>query len=121
MFLKRAGAVFALCLIVGCTGPNHVGNPVTLPIRGVLVGIENQAYAQRRARVSAYLAHHELILRQEAGQGMRTDEMLSYVPSEHHTSVRRDLAQIANDPEFVEKGTVILMVHDARFPPKSAK
>jgi len=48
----RLLALFPLTLMAACSGEaNHLGNPLLLPINGLLTGIENAAYNERRGQV----------------------------------------------------------------------
>jgi hypothetical protein len=41
-----------LTLLAACSNdPNHLGNPIWLPVSGIGTGVENAAYRQRRGQV----------------------------------------------------------------------
>jgi len=96
---------------MACSEANHLGNPVTLPLRGAGALVENSVYGARRARVSGYIAAHEGAMRAERFAGAVTAELLERVPAQTHAKVRAELVEAAAFADFVERATVIVMVH----------
>lgn len=68
----RALPLLLLCLLTGCaTGPNHLGNPLTLPFRAVAGGVDNAAYNRTRGQVEIFVKtnHPAIITDLESGGG----------------------------------------------------
>ena len=55
--MKQLLPLTLLIALIGCdnTNGNHIGNPLTLPGRGIVTGVENAIYNSRRKRVSEYV------------------------------------------------------------------
>lgn len=96
-----------LCLSA-CTGANHLGNPLTLPLRGLASAAENAAYGARRARVSETLA-------QIGPDGLPASQdqlwAVAPVPDVNKPKVLREITALSDGPDWVERATVIVMVH----------
>lgn len=55
--MRAAALIIALgVMTASCANrsPNHIGNPLTLPGRAIINGIQNASYEVRRARVKAF-------------------------------------------------------------------
>ncbi len=69
--LTSIGLVLA---IAGCdpSQPNHLGNPLLLPIGGIGTGVENSFYNARRNRVSAFVRENypEMVQQIRAGNSV---------------------------------------------------
>ncbi|WP_152448586.1 MULTISPECIES: hypothetical protein [unclassified Roseivivax] len=99
-------------LVTACTTqPNHLGNPLLLPVSALTTGAENAVYGARRARVKdAVIA---------AGPALLTDTEVQEalwraapVPTADRATVLRDIADLP-DPgsaEWAEAATVAIMV-----------
>ena len=104
--LMRALAL--ICLLAACdTG--HLGNPLTLPVRAVVNGVENAGYQAQRDRVSAYLTDHIDDLNDPAT--LARFWRVAPVPPSNRAKVLREIAELAASPDRVEQATVITMVH----------
>lgn len=108
--------VFAL-ILTACTAPNHLGNPLTLPVRGIANGISNATYDARRGRVTAHLQANAVAIRAEAlsspGAAITGLIQIARVPAPSQAHMVSDLAEISArpPPDWVERATVIAMVH----------
>ena len=94
--------------LAACDG-GHLGNPLTLPVRGVVSGLENASYAARRDTVSTYLAHHRTHLNDPGIQSGLWD--IAPIPPKRRAKVLREIAALMDSPDWVEQATVIVMVH----------
>ena len=68
----RLLALFPLSLMAACSGEaNHLGNPLLLPINGLISGVENAAYQERRGRVEIAVKSTwpDILAEIEAGSG----------------------------------------------------
>lgn len=93
-----------------CSAPNHLGNPLTLPVRGLAAAVENAAYDRRRGVVKSWIIENEAALRAEGFDGPVTDELLGMLPKSRWFQARRDLVAAAEYEDFAERATVIIMV-----------
>lgn len=107
----------ALCALTACDA-GHLGNPLTLPVRGVAAALGNAAYDARRARVSGFIEANAVALRAEArsapGPAIAELVRLAGIPEAARPGLVRDLAEISGappPPDWVERATVIAMVH----------
>ncbi len=98
-------------LLAACSGPIHLGNPLTLPVRGLASALENASYNAQRREVKAWITANEAAMRAERFGGAITAELLATVPPEVREKVRRELREAASFPDFTERATVIVMVH----------
>ena len=69
--MRRSVSLAALALLTGCTSvANHLGNPLTLPVRGLVTMAENAAYNQRRGQVEVFVkANHPALMAEITGEG----------------------------------------------------
>lgn len=117
-----------LLLLTACTAPNHLGNPLTLPISGIATAVENASYNSRRTQVSTFLTSNEQAIQSEArttpGPALAALYQTARIPPQNQPAVRRDLAEISGPTppdywylpqwpptDWVERATVIVMVH----------
>lgn len=95
-------------MLAGCTQANHLGNPLTLPIRGVTAAVENASYDAKRARVKDTLI-------QIGPRGLPAEQAqlwaVAPVPLSNQTKVLREIEALAADETWAERATVIVMVH----------
>lgn len=108
--VRLAPCIMTLCLIAGCSGANHIGNPLTLPIGAIVSAAENGGYNRERAAVKAWIAENETAMRTEGFFGPATDSLLMTLPPETRGQARRDLVEAAPFADFVERATVVVMV-----------
>lgn len=106
----RAIAAFTGLLLLGaCAEANHLGNPLMLPVAAVATGIDNHVYGARRGRVSAHLAGEgRNVLRGDAQAQLWR---LAGTPVDNRSKVLGEIAALADGPDWVERATVIVMVH----------
>ncbi|SIO12972.1 hypothetical protein [Vannielia litorea] len=97
--------------LAACTGANHLGNPLLLPVRGVAAGLENAAYGKRRAAVKAWIIEQEAAMRAERFEGPVTGALLAELPEAARAQARADLKDAARHGDFAERATVAFMVH----------
>ncbi len=112
--------IAALCLfLAACSGnqPNHIGNPLLLPISGIGNTISNGTYNARRGRVSDFVVANYAAISQQipAGQHHLIDQAMDIAGvkgasrqalfNEVHSNQQ---LYLSNDPE---KLVVALMVH----------
>ena len=98
-----------LILPLAACDAGHLGNPLTLPVSGVVAGIENASYDARRGRVSAYLAQHRTHLNDPGIQSGLWD--IAPVPPATRPKVLSEIAALTDPPNWVEQAIVIVMVH----------
>ncbi|SIS65391.1 hypothetical protein SAMN05421759_10292 [Roseivivax lentus] len=102
----------ALCALSACSSePNHLGNPMLLPVSAVTTGIGNAAYNARRAAVKSAVT--------EAGPALLTDLEIQArlwqtapVPPEDRAATLGDIAALP-DPgsaQWIEAVTIAIMV-----------
>ncbi len=96
--------------VAGCDA-GHLGNPLTLPVRVAIAGAENAAYDRDRSRVKTYITENEAALKAERFGGPVTATLLSVVQEPDREKVRSEVRGAASFPDFVERATVIVMVH----------
>ncbi len=111
MILAIVGLV--VCVVIlpwSCTSANHIGNPLTLPIRGISAAFENASYDRRRGKVKAWIIENEATLRQENFDGAATTALLQRVPPHEYNRAKTELREAATHPDFTERATVIVMV-----------
>ena len=100
-----------LLLLTACTQPNHLGNPLTLPIRAVLSGVENASYASKRAAVKQYISEHQAEMIAARFAGPHTKALFTRIDPNDHAKIRNELTQGQTRPDFPEYATIIIMVH----------
>lgn len=117
-----------LLLLTACTAPNHLGNPLTLPVTGLSTAIENTSYNSRRTQVATFLAANQAAIQTESrtqpGPALTALYQTAQIPPANQPSVRQDLAEISGPTppdywylphwpptDWVERATVIAMVH----------
>ena len=100
-----------LTLLSACTAPNHLGNPLLLPVRGLATTLENAAYAQERGGVTDYITQNADAMRAEGFAGPATDALLETLPTPTREKVRMEIAEVSDAPDFAERATIIVMVH----------
>ncbi len=98
-----------LILFLAACDAGHLGNPLTLPIRGAASAIENASYDARRGRVKAYLSAHQFSLNAPEGQAGLWEA--STVPPKNRAKVLQEIAALPSGPDWAEQATVIVMVH----------
>jgi len=108
---RRSLFIVAVCLVPACTDANHFGNPLTLPVSAITNAAENGAYNRERAQVKAWIAENEVTMRAEGFRGPVTDSLLETLPPEASVQANADLIDSAAYPDFVERATVVVMVH----------
>jgi hypothetical protein len=90
-----------LCLVAGCTSDtNHIGNPLTLPVRAIGNATSNAAYNQTRGQVEIFVKtnHPALIVDIQRGGGVTLSEAfdIANVPASvrapHTLQLQSDLA-----------------------------
>ncbi len=111
--LIKGFRVFGLCACVGmasCSAPNHLGNPVLLPVNAISAAIENASYDRRRGKVKAWIAEHETAMRSEQFEGPVTQVLLDAMPAARRGQARADLKEAAQHSDYVERATVLVMV-----------
>ena len=64
-------SILALACLAACsTAPNHLGNPLMLPVNGITTAVDNAGYATRRGQVEVFVkTNHPDILSQIAAGG----------------------------------------------------
>ena len=67
--LCRGLLICPVYLLAGCSGPNHLGNPLTLPIAAITNAVENDAYDRERAEVKVWITQNEAAMRAEGFAG----------------------------------------------------
>ena len=97
-------------LIAGCSGANHIGNPLTLPLGAITSAAENGAYNRERAAVKTWIAKNETTMRAERFAGPVTESLLAKLPLDARGQARRDFVEAAAFPDFTERATVVVMV-----------
>lgn len=101
-------ALLLMFLLAACDA-GHLGNPLTLPIRGAATAIENASYTARRNQVSDYLAANRAALATPEGQaGLWA---VSTVPPDRRAKVLAEIAALPDGAGWTEQATVIVMVH----------
>lgn len=69
----RAGAFILISTLAlgGCASKdaNHIGNPLTLPGRAIINGIQNAGYDARRSKVKAYVNDNRLAIYRDIDAG----------------------------------------------------
>ncbi|MEL6957726.1 MAG: hypothetical protein AAGL89_02095 [Pseudomonadota bacterium] len=68
----RRTALFCLILLAACSNEaNHLGNPLSIPLRAVTNGFDNAAYMRTRGQVELFVKtnHPAIIADLEAGGG----------------------------------------------------
>ena len=103
--------VLLALLLTACTAPNHLGNPLTLPVRGLGTAFENVAYNRQRAMVKTWIIENEPGLRAERFDGPLMADLLGTVPAPVREKVRGEVKDAARHADFPERATVIVMVH----------
>lgn len=112
------------CLLIGASlsgcaskGASHIGNPLTLPGRAIINGVQNASYEARRARVKAFALENraQIYADIDAGGGnalMQAMDLAQVTPAK-----RADLiAELRAHPEIyrredIEPVIVAIMVH----------
>ncbi|WP_417808053.1 hypothetical protein [Thioclava sp.] len=106
-----APPVLVALILTACTEANHVGNPLTLPIRAIATGAENAAYSHKRGIVKTWIIKNEAGMRAEDFDGPVTQSLLATLPAKARNQARQDLKEAAPHADFAERATVIIMVH----------
>ena len=120
--------VLPLLFVTACA-PNHVGNPLTLPLRGVANVAQNATYDAQRGRVFAVVSAHQPAIQAEAlagtpGPSLTTLFATARIPAENQPAAIRDLAELSGPTppsywylpqwppsDWTERATVVAMVH----------
>ncbi|MEM7242360.1 MAG: hypothetical protein AAF429_09260 [Pseudomonadota bacterium] len=110
-YLAPMRILILLAFLSACAAPNHLGNPVTLPIRAAISGVENANYARKRAAVSEYITQNQIDMRAANFAGPLTKSLLRPINPTHHDHIRKELRTAASHADFTERATVIIMVH----------
>lgn len=105
-------------ITAGCSsGPNHIGNPITLPGRAILHSLGEASYKARRARVSRYAAqnlpHIHADIRAGGGPALTQAMDIAGVEPGRRAGLA---AELRSDPALylrpdIEPLVVALMVH----------
>ncbi len=121
--------ILILPLLLTACAPNHVGNPLTLPVRGITNAVQNSTYDARRARVSTLIGTNRSAIQTEArsntvGPALTMLFTTARIPAQNQAPTIHDLAEISGPappsywylPEWpptdwTERATVIAMVH----------
>lgn len=108
----------ALLALAACSSEaNHVGNPLTLPVRGVAAGIENANYDARRNHLKTYLVSNRAVIisqiRSNGGSHLAEAMERARVPAAKRSTLVRELNR---DPNLyfgndIEPMVVAFMVH----------
>lgn len=104
---------FGLCACIGmasCSAPNHLGNPLLLPVNAIGAAVENANYDRRRAKVKAWIVQNEAAMRSELFEGPVTEALLQALPMDRQAQGRADLKDAARHEDFAERATVVVMV-----------
>lgn len=103
--------ILPLCLLAACTSePNHLGNPLLLPLNGLTTAAENAVYRAKRARVKAYLeANAAAVQAGDAGTLLALWDVAG-VPVAAQPLVTRDLAELSPGPDWAERATIVVIV-----------
>lgn len=110
--LRPFSVLGMLGLLTACdAGPNHLGNPLLLPVRALGAVAENSVYDARRSRVRSYLIANAGAVRQADAPTVETLWELAGVPAERRSFVIRDLQALGFGPDWAEQATVTVMVH----------
>lgn len=109
-FWIMSSSFIAGCLIAGCSGANHIGNPLTLPLGAITSAAENGAYNRERAAVKTWIAENETAMRAEGFAGPITESLLAMLPPDARGQARQDFVEAAAFPDFTERATVVVMV-----------
>jgi len=96
--------------LTACSDANHLGNPLTLPIRAVTAAVENSAYDRERAGVKTWIIENEAAMRAEGFAGPVTGALLATLPSGRRAQAQRDFIEASAYPDFTERATVVVMV-----------
>ena len=113
MKLTNCHKLCAVLLLAGCTGANHLGNPLTLPARAVLSSLSEAGYAARRARVKAHLVEFREAFQSGPLPHVTQQELFDTggTPPEVHVKVLSEIKALPPGPGWAEQATVIVMVH----------
>ena len=111
--------ILLCCLLTGCAGsnPNHIGNPLLLPVGAVTTGVENGFYNARRKRVAEFIAANKHALHADvvAGHGptLTTLYKIAKTPVENQAALAHELnrGQTQYFAEDSEPMVVAVMVH----------
>lgn len=99
-----------LAVGAGCSGPNHLGNPLLLPARAIGAAVENANYDRRRSEVKVWIVENEAAMRAEGFDGPVSQALLRSLPEARQAQAQRDLQEAAVFDDFAERATVIVMV-----------
>lgn len=108
----------AAAVLAGCAGgPNHMGNPLTLPGRAITNGISELGYKARRAKVKDFTARNITQIHTDiaacGGAGLRTAMTLACVKPDMQPGLITELA--SNSALYIgadiDPLIVALMVH----------
>ncbi|SFQ19551.1 hypothetical protein SAMN05421853_102378 [Roseivivax halotolerans] len=109
--MLRPPLLLPLALAACTPAPNHLGNPLLLPVSALTTGAQNAAYNARRAEVKAVLAGTGPAVLHDANAQARLWRVAP-VPVAERKDVLRDIADLP-DPgsaEWIEAATVTVMV-----------
>lgn len=106
----RVFGLYACIGMASCSAPNHLGNPLLLPVNAIGAAVENANYDRRRAKVKAWIADHETAMRAERFDGPVTQVLLDALPAVRRKQARADLKEAAAHRDYVERATVVVMV-----------
>ena len=110
-------ALPAFVLLAACSGePNHLGNPLLLPVSGLMTAAENKAYSQRRGAVELIVKtnHPQILADIRAGGGPVLTEAMqaARIPAEDRPArvfqMQRDIDLYTANPGAL---VVALMVY----------
>ena len=104
--------LLGLLSVTACSEANHLGNPLTLPLRGLVVAAENGVYNARRAQVSAHLQAHMSAFQAGVAPGDPVAASLWNIagtPPARQGQVLREFRDVPAG-DWVEQATVIVMV-----------
>ena len=116
--MRHAGLIAFTVILAGCTsGPNHMGNQLTLPGRAITNGISELGYKARRAKVKDFTARNITEIHTDistgGGSALNTAMDLACVEGDMRTALmfelRSDRSLYAG--EDIEPLVVALMVH----------
>lgn len=105
--------VLPIVFLTSCSDANHLGNPLTLPVRGIIAAAENAQYDARRDRVAAVLAEHQSAF-QRGNSTLVQNKALFETAGTSRNVQRKVLDEVRNlkaDSSWLESATVVVMVH----------
>lgn len=118
MPVRLARLILPAVLLAGCsTGPNHVGNPLTLPGRAITNGISELSYKARRAKVKDFTRRNATQIHADiaagGGANLTTAMTLACVEPDNRAAL---ITELVSNPglyrsDDIEPLVVALMVH----------